>query len=69
MNLSVQDSNGLYDYEEKFNEENDSDAEIDNYHNLLMENYVDESKLQEYSKDIKSLRYSKLSNIKKMEPS
>lgn len=69
MNLSVQDSNGLYDYEEKFNEENESDAEIDNYHNLLMENYVDESKLQEYSKDIKSLRYSKLSNIKKMEPS
>ena len=56
MNLSVQDSNGLYDYEEKFNEENESDAEIDNYHNLLMENYVDESKLQEYSKDIKSLR-------------
>jgi len=69
LNLSVQDSNGLYDYEEKFNEENESDAEIDNYHNLLMENYVDESKLQEYSKDIKSLRYSKLSNIKKMEPS
>lgn len=39
-------------------EDNDSDIDITEYHRLMSENYLDEEKLQDFSKDSNSLKQS-----------